>query len=141
MCWGIACGDGWFNIIDSLCFNIKNHIEIENKKLEFEYKNKEKSIVPTKINYLTCEATQVKSKFGSLRFYTDDSDDYIDGLISMAESMSCKTCEECGNPGEANSNGWIYTLCKVCRDDMIKIKKKKCDDFKRFIENKRIDDE
>ena len=36
MCWGIACGDGWFSIIDSLCFNIKSHIEAKNKKLEEE---------------------------------------------------------------------------------------------------------
>ena len=27
MCWGFACGDGWFNIIDMLCVNIQNHID------------------------------------------------------------------------------------------------------------------
>lgn len=27
MCWGFACGDGWFNIIDRLCDNIQHHID------------------------------------------------------------------------------------------------------------------
>ena len=141
MCWGICCGDGWFDIIDSLCFNIKSHIESENRKLDFEYQNKSKSIIPTKINYLDCQAVQVKSKFGSLRFYVNGSDKYIDGLISMAESMSCKVCEQCGKPGSQNSKGWVYTLCKECRNDMIKVKKKRSDDFKKFFDNKRTDDE
>lgn len=57
-------------------------------------------------------AVQVKEKFGTLRFYTNAADDYVHGLISMAESMSARTCEECGSPGETYYDGWHVTLCE-----------------------------
>jgi len=60
-------------------------------------------------------ASQVKEKFGGLRFYYDGGDDCIRGMASMAESMSYRTCEECGAPGKANSHGWISTLCDTHR--------------------------
>jgi len=55
---------------------------------------------------------QVKEKFGTLRFYYTGGDDYISGLVSMAESMSGVTCEECGKPGTRTRGGWIKTACK-----------------------------
>lgn len=56
-------------------------------------------------------ATQVKEKFGTLRFYYNGGDEYIRGLESMAEAMSAVMCEECGNPGKLRRGGWIRTLC------------------------------
>jgi hypothetical protein len=56
-------------------------------------------------------AAQVKEKFGTLRFYFDGGDDYVRGLVAMAESMSTVTCEECGNPGKQRGGRWIQTLC------------------------------
>jgi hypothetical protein len=97
MCWGFACGDGWFNIIDQLCANIQSHID---------WKNKEKEIVPQ------VTVVQVKEKFGGLRFYYDGGDDYIHGLSSMAESISELTCETCGNPVKRQGGGWVYTACE-----------------------------
>lgn len=55
--------------------------------------------------------TQVKEKFGTLRFYYEGGDEYISGLVSMAESMSAVTCEKCGAPGKQRHGGWIRTLC------------------------------
>ena len=54
---------------------------------------------------------QVKENFGTLRFYYQGGDDYIRGLVSMAESMSGVTCEECGKPGTQTPGGWIKTVC------------------------------
>jgi hypothetical protein len=54
---------------------------------------------------------QVKEKFGSLRFYYQGGDDEISGMVRMAESMSNRTCEECGAPGKSREGGWIRTLC------------------------------
>ena len=54
---------------------------------------------------------QVKEKFGSLRFYYQGGDEYISGLVSMAESMAGITCETCGDAGEGRNGGWIRTLC------------------------------
>jgi len=54
---------------------------------------------------------QVKEKFGTLRFYYIGGDDYIRGMVTMAESMSGVTCEECGKPGTQTPGGWIKTVC------------------------------
>jgi hypothetical protein len=97
MCWGFSCGDGWFNILDKLMGNIQHHIDWKNKNGEV-------------VTQVTLD--QVKEKFGTLRFYYTGGDDYISGLVSMAESISSVTCEECGKPGKQVGGGWITTLCK-----------------------------
>jgi hypothetical protein len=56
-------------------------------------------------------ATQVKEKFGTLRFYYSGGDDFVDGVISFAENLSAVTCEKCGKPGKTRGGGWIQTLC------------------------------
>lgn len=93
---GIAVNDGWFDIINQLCININSHMKWK------------KDIEPI-------ELEQVKEKFGGLRFYFQGGDEYIRGLVSMAESMSGVTCEECGAPGETGGRGWISTLCPTHR--------------------------
>ena len=103
MCWGFDCGNGWYNIIRVLCSNIQHHIDWRNRKNEL---NPNQPIVPQ------VTVDQVKEKFGTLRFYYTGGDDYIDGLVSMAESMSGVTCEECGNPGSTLGRGWLTTLCE-----------------------------
>jgi hypothetical protein len=65
--------------------------------------------VPAEIPQVTLD--QVKEKFGTLRFYYTGGDDYISGLVSMAESMSGVTCETCGKPGTQTGGGWIKTVC------------------------------
>ena len=105
MCYGIACGDGWYTLIDEMCGNIQNRIENVNRGKPEE-------------EHIDCQATQVKEKFGGLRFYVQGSDDFIDGIIDLAESMSYRICSECGNTSTPNENkrGWIYTLCDNCRN-------------------------
>lgn len=56
-------------------------------------------------------ASQVKEKYGTLRFYVYGGDEFIQGLISMAESISAVTCEHCGNSGKIRDGAWIRTLC------------------------------
>lgn len=56
-------------------------------------------------------ATQVKEKYGTLRFYYYGGDEYCSGVESMAESMSAVTCEVCGSPGKIREGGWVRTLC------------------------------
>ena len=103
MCWGIDTGDGWYNILDTLCNQIQNHLK----------HNLRKDQDPPTVNV---EATQVKEKFGGLRFYYNGGDDFIEGLVWMAEAISYRTCEECGSPGTSNNTGWVKTLCPPCRD-------------------------
>lgn len=54
---------------------------------------------------------QIKEKFGGLRFYYDGGDEYVRGLVSMAESWAAYTCETCGERGKHRGGGWIRTLC------------------------------
>lgn len=71
--------------------------------------------VPKAIPQVTLD--QVKEKFGTLRFYYTGGDDYIDGMVTMAESMSGVTCEECGLPGTQTQGGWIKTACAAHRGE------------------------
>ena len=105
MCWGFECGDGWFNILDQLMSNIQHHIDWNNQNFDKGYKQYKQ------VAQVTLD--QVKEKFGTLRFYYTGGDDYIDGLVSMAESMSGVTCETCGNPGKSTGGGWIKTVCEA----------------------------
>lgn len=59
---------------------------------------------------------QVKEKFGGLRFYIDCGDEKMFELIHAAESLSLRTCEECGAIGENRAwiRGWYATLCPPC---------------------------
>jgi len=115
MCWGIACGDGWEILIYAICN------EIENIKRFYPGVN----IV----------ATQVKEKFGGLRFYyrleNNESIEYneceydrinamVDGAISIAESLSYAICEKCGSTDQVKkhtNNMYIRSLCKKCRGE------------------------
>jgi hypothetical protein len=108
MCWGFSCGDGWYNILNSLMSNIQHHIDWNNTNVEKGYTQYKQ------VPQVTLD--QVKEKFGTLRFYYTGGDDYIRGLVSMAESMSAITCETCGNPGEQTRGGWIKTTCKPCEN-------------------------
>lgn len=94
MCWGFECGDGWYDLIDSLCGTIQNYIDYNQH-----------------LNVPQIEVVQVKEKYGTLRFYTQGINEKIDGMIWFAESMSGRICEECGNPGKIRGKGWVYTSC------------------------------
>ena len=65
----------------------------------------------------TVDLIQVKEKFGGLRFYIDGGNNYIDGMISLAEDMSYRICEICGTSKNiGQTSGWITTICKDCFD-------------------------
>ena len=97
---------------DSTLFDeeFKDMINQEYKeKRRQELIEREPQIVPEPVPQVTLD--QVKEKFGTLRFYYSGGDEYIAGLVSMAESMSGVTCETCGKPGTQTGGGWIKTVC------------------------------
>lgn len=107
MCWGFCHGDGWFDIIERVCSSIQHHVDWKRRnhpELSDEEFDQEHQVV----------AVQVKEKFGGLRFYVDGADDYVRGVIEMAESMSYRTCEDCGDKACKRPGGWIRTLCDKC---------------------------
>jgi len=94
MCWGFDCGDGWYPLINRLCSEIQHHLNRNAKEGTPQF-----------------VASQVKEKYGSLRFYGDGGDNRINDFIWFAESMSTIMCETCGAPGKRRGHGWIYTAC------------------------------
>jgi len=96
MCFGFP-GDGWYHLIHSLCTLIQSYVDRGG------------------VEQIT--AFQVKEKFGTLRFYIWGGDEYVEGLISMAEQASSHICEKCGNLGKQRyRRGWTITLCEECAE-------------------------
>lgn len=94
MSWGCEHSDGWYGIIRAMCFAISRHIEHTDKPIDFKF-------------------TQVKEKFGTLRVYSEGADEFIRGVIRMAENMSAATCEVTGGPGQMCRKGhWFRTLSR-----------------------------
>jgi hypothetical protein len=85
-------------------------------------------------NYFACfcneygslhpKASQIKEKFGGLRFYMTCGTDEIFDLVEEAEELSYKICEECGKPGKERDGGWIHTHCDDCHENWDKIRAK-----------------
>lgn len=106
MCWGIGTGDGWFELIDRLCATLQFHTD--------------------KNGYPQVVATQVKEKFGRLRFYHRYVEpetppnfprpyEFLEGMIDFAEIMSENTCEICGEKGKVQTkNRWVSVRCEKC---------------------------
>jgi len=92
MCWGFDCGDGWYDILDRLCATL---IELS------------KEAYPPHIPV----ASQVKEKYGGLRFYLVSGTRAQYDACATAELESEKTCEQCGEPGEIRGRGWFYAAC------------------------------
>ena len=90
MCYGIQCPDEWYDIIDTLCNCISQHIKYKELESDKQVDRWSGSLQPVNIERLKCEAKQVKSKFGQLRFYVTGADDYIRGAIAVAEMLSIK---------------------------------------------------
>ena len=87
MAWGFECGDGWEPLLRRL-----------SEKLE----------------KLDVVASQVKEKFGTLRFYILGGTDEAYEAITAAEEESASICEMCGEPGVLRSAGWWTTMCDTC---------------------------
>lgn len=114
MAWGIECGDGWYDILSSLCWMIKQHED--NKVWRKKYlEENDPERLKDEPEYFPVQFDQIKEKYGTLRVYFSGGDEYIEGLVSMAEAMSGKTCEACGQPGKPTKGGWITTLCESCK--------------------------
>jgi hypothetical protein len=99
-----------FNEYFSWCLDKPEYLEKYRKEVleeELPKWREEDKIIPQVV------ADQVKEKYGTLRFYYHGGDDFIDGMVRMAESMSAVTCEVCGNPGKLVGGGWIRTLCRT----------------------------
>lgn len=76
---GIQCDDGWLDLIEALFDEITRHC--------------------MSVGIPLPRARQVKEKTGSLRCYLSSKDDFIAGLVQIAEEISGRICEVCGKAG------------------------------------------
>ena len=131
MCWGLECGDGWYNIIDVLCGLLTSEYRGAKSRYEYikdkvdqpQWEGSKKIITQEQIDEAKAKldeetlkvpvASQVKEKFGGLRFYVQAATDKHYSYITFAESMSYRTCEECGAPGKTYTDGWHRTMCDI----------------------------
>jgi hypothetical protein len=92
--YAFAVGDGWYKLI----YELVHDIRINDLK---------------KGDWIT-KATQVKEKFGGLRFYVTGTSDKNWALIRNAEQKSYAVCEETGSEVEVGTwnNGWVRTMCR-----------------------------
>lgn len=123
MRFGIECNNGWFDILDRCCERIQK--------------------ICDSTPFLQVMASQIKEKFGTLRFYVHynhtgmfpNGENEIDALrsdpleknghhasfnnaqaaILDAESESASICEACGAAGCLCKYGaWYHTFCPEC---------------------------
>lgn len=106
-------GSGWFGILWDCCAAIEKEL------------NTIKYLYP--VEYLPFPS-QIKEKFGTLRFYYDSPEELpesidrsLEAAIVEAEHCSATTCELCGKAGKIRGKtlsgkriGWIKTLCNNC---------------------------
>ena len=92
-CGYLEIQEGWYPLVDNLCSELTRLIEQGHPRIH---------------------AVQVKSKFGGLRFYTEDDPSAAQvQVITDAERVSEHTCETCGKPGKQTiKQGWVYSACE-----------------------------
>lgn len=141
MCWGFEVGPGWMGILYDAATNLEPLIV--GWIADNPYPNKFPSWVFSRYNmhvslqwrcysFLAIwdwilvglglrqpkpwwpRASQVKEKYGTLRFYLTSGIDEMYAIADNAESQSSVTCETCGKPGKIRGQGWYSTRCAVC---------------------------
>ena len=100
------CGEGWHDVLSQLCAQLQAIKEVTE---------------------ISITATQIKEKYGTLRFYySTDMDSNVAGepnvwwsiicsVVSAAENKTEHICEVCGEFGKTITiNSFLTTLCPKC---------------------------
>jgi hypothetical protein len=89
------CNDGWRDLIERACVRIENALD----------------------NGDTIKISQIKEKYGTLRFYwsgrlPSEAKAKVDEVVDLAKARSAFTCEIYGAEGRLYScGGWLATAC------------------------------
>lgn len=92
-----AVDDGWRELLERACARIREAVRPDGGPFR---------------------ATQIKEKYGSLRFYwsgrlSPRATAQVEEAIDLAEARSATTCEICGGRGRLYGGGWLTTRCPV----------------------------
>lgn len=123
MGFGFEVGNGWYNLLECLLkmakWNQTHWDDNKNWALKQQAEGKvhevyKKYLEPNAVNpFDGFHVSQVKEKFGQLRFYYSGGDGEFHGAVEFAEILSGRICEECGVPGILRGGGWVYTSCEA----------------------------
>lgn len=98
--WGFMCGDGWFDLLMHLSARMEAELHaymaLGNRKQDLP------------------QASEIKEKFGLLRFYVHRQPTHWGDWIDEARRESEKTCELCGMPSALHIGVGIKPLCEAC---------------------------
>ena len=115
-----SIGDGWYDVIDTLCGLLSYRAENAKRRLKYAMENPNakfnKPILELEAEVSKAleelpSIAQVKEKFGTLRFYVHGGTPEMHNYIEFAEAMTSHICEECGSPGKSRNDGWVMVLC------------------------------
>ena len=94
--FGVECEKGWYRLLQPIIDYIDNY-------------NKDKN--ECDMIYIT----QIKEKYGTLRFYVSIYTKELQDLIEEAEKRSGEICEMCGSDKHVGTTlGWYITICHDC---------------------------
>jgi len=110
MCWGIECGNGWFNILKFLLQTAKNREESWDMDRDYYEELLSKGEDPPKhlkeqfgslelrnpFKPGVFEITQIKEKYAGLCFYYRGGTEDYDNIVRAMEGYSYCVCEICG---------------------------------------------
>lgn len=141
LCWGFECGSGWYKLLEEAADALEPLIvEYINKN---PYPNEFPWWIFSRYNWkivfqMRCysflaiwnwaliaiglqqpepwwpRASQVKEKYGTLRFYLTSGTEEMYAITDKAESRSETTCEICGKAGKRRGDFWLSTRCSPC---------------------------
>jgi hypothetical protein len=143
MMWGFDTGDGWFELLKESALKleplivayIKDHPEKRNPfpwflmdswygiKLSIQHPHlalcRFREWLQVALDLEDAQpwwprVSQVKEKYGTLRFYMTSGTDEMYAITDKAESQSSTICETCGKKGKVRGRGWYYTRCATC---------------------------
>ena len=114
---GFLCGDGWYELIDNLSYDLMSLSRYYGVKIY---------------------ATYVKEKFGGLRFHirsgdmTDSLRRIVNGIIQSVEHRSFHVCEFCGEWGELREDlDLLRTTCDDCHRAYNKLRDAELEEIRR----------
>ena len=97
--FGFECSDGWEPLLREAATKLEplfaQGIANDPEGFKFGY-------------YRT---SQIKEKYGTLRWYLSGGTEEMEAIINKAEIKSHKTCEQCGKKGKVRGHGWLYCAC------------------------------
>lgn len=107
LAFGFECGDGWYDLLDRVSAKLEQEIHRIRDGIP-------SGLTPQEVLDQLPAASQVKEKFGGLRFYMSSYTEGMEPIIREAEEAACKTCEECGRPGRIETvRGWRICRCPM----------------------------